>query len=537
MGYPALWKFLFGTGNKLQQKILPFGNSIPKANSGSGSTGTSTEPARADHVHPAQTAVTGNAATASKLQTARTIKLTGDATGSGSFDGSKDLSIATTVATMKAATADAAGTKGLVPAPAAGAQGKYLRGDGTWQTPTNTDTKVTQTVTTTNDDYPILTTATADATATKTEGARFSTKIKANPSTGVITATSFNGAVSGNASTASSAAKLTTARSVRVNLASTSAVNFDGSANITPGVTGTLGTGNGGTGRTDGKVAALATARTIDGVQFNGSANITHYGTCSTAAGTAAKTVTLANFALVTGATVWVKFTAANTHASPTLNVNGTGAKSIRYLNAALPDGMLQANGIYQCIYDGTYWQLVSGGSSLATIDPWDIFPMYVPISVFGVKFGGSDGRRAIMPGESTARENWIKCDGGADGKGGTVPNLQGRFILGADDKHKAGSTGGSEEHSHSLSGTTEPTTLTAEQLASHDHTAKMVHREGGTVAPWSIQGDDIWGIFDGGYIGTSGGSQPHAHGMTGSTSDESSLPPFLALPMIMRVS
>lgn len=40
----------------------------------------------------------GNAATATKLATARTISLTGDVTGSGSFDGSGNLSIATTVA-------------------------------------------------------------------------------------------------------------------------------------------------------------------------------------------------------------------------------------------------------------------------------------------------------------------------------------------------------------------------------------------------------------------------------------------------------
>lgn len=40
--------------------------------------------------------------------------------------------------TMKGATSDAAGAEGLAPAPAAGAQGKYLRGDGTWQTPPNT---------------------------------------------------------------------------------------------------------------------------------------------------------------------------------------------------------------------------------------------------------------------------------------------------------------------------------------------------------------------------------------------------------------
>ena len=44
----------------------------------------------------------------------------------------------TTYTNMGAASASAAGKAGLVPAPAAGAQAKYLRGDGTWQTPSNT---------------------------------------------------------------------------------------------------------------------------------------------------------------------------------------------------------------------------------------------------------------------------------------------------------------------------------------------------------------------------------------------------------------
>ena len=44
----------------------------------------------------------------------------------------------TTYSAFKAATASAAGGTGLVPAPDAGAQAKYLRADGTWQTPANT---------------------------------------------------------------------------------------------------------------------------------------------------------------------------------------------------------------------------------------------------------------------------------------------------------------------------------------------------------------------------------------------------------------
>lgn len=44
----------------------------------------------------------------------------------------------TTYANMKAATASVAGAAGLVPAPAAGKQTSFLRGDGTWVVPTNT---------------------------------------------------------------------------------------------------------------------------------------------------------------------------------------------------------------------------------------------------------------------------------------------------------------------------------------------------------------------------------------------------------------
>ena len=44
----------------------------------------------------------------------------------------------TTYSTMKGATSSAAGSTGLVPAPAAGKQTSFLRGDGTWVVPTNT---------------------------------------------------------------------------------------------------------------------------------------------------------------------------------------------------------------------------------------------------------------------------------------------------------------------------------------------------------------------------------------------------------------
>lgn len=108
-----------------------------------------------------------------------------------------------------------------------------------------------------------------------------------------------------------------------------------------------------------GSATKLATARTIDGMSFNGTANIAHYGTCSTAAATAAKVVSLTGFTLDTGARIVVKFTVTNTAASPTLNVNSTGAKAIYYRGSAITAGYLAANRTYEFVYNGTQWDLV----------------------------------------------------------------------------------------------------------------------------------------------------------------------------------
>ena len=61
--------------------------------------------------------------------------------------------------------------------------------------------------------------------------------------------TQLNGKLS-TSGTAAAATKLATARNIQTNLGSTSAASFNGTAAITPGITGTLGIGNGGTGAT-----------------------------------------------------------------------------------------------------------------------------------------------------------------------------------------------------------------------------------------------------------------------------------------------
>ena len=104
----------------------------------------------------------GNASTASTLETARTISLTGDLTGSVSFDGSADVSI-TTSATFLGTTnlsydianrlvKSDTGTDATIPifsSSAAGLTGasgggsvNYLRADGTWASPPGTPTNL-----------------------------------------------------------------------------------------------------------------------------------------------------------------------------------------------------------------------------------------------------------------------------------------------------------------------------------------------------------------------------------------------------------
>ena len=75
---------------------VTYSTTSPKAN-GTASAGSAANVSRGDHVHPLQTTVSGNAGTATKLQTARTITLSGDASGSVSFDGSENKTLTVTV--------------------------------------------------------------------------------------------------------------------------------------------------------------------------------------------------------------------------------------------------------------------------------------------------------------------------------------------------------------------------------------------------------------------------------------------------------
>jgi len=90
----------------------------PTAN---GTAGGSHLAAHEDHTHPAQTSISGNAATATNAQSAarlttpRVIRLTGAVTGNAQFSGDLDCTITTTLATGVSAYSTWLGTSAELP--------------------------------------------------------------------------------------------------------------------------------------------------------------------------------------------------------------------------------------------------------------------------------------------------------------------------------------------------------------------------------------------------------------------------------------
>lgn len=101
----------------------------------------------------------------------------------------------------------------------------------------------------------------------------------------------------------------------------------------------------------------IVTTPIVDGHQI-------YFGTCATAAGTAAKVATLENkkgFKLAAGTVVAIKFTYNNSAANPTLNVESTGAKSLKQYGTTAISTANETSGWYAgavviFIYDGTNW-------------------------------------------------------------------------------------------------------------------------------------------------------------------------------------
>lgn len=320
--------------------------------------------------------ISGNAGTATALATSRNIGIKdadGTNTGTGaSFNGSADITLKLPSTIKAALTGNASTATKLLNARdinVSDSTGTHTGTAASFDGTANKTIKLPATL-----DAAITGNA---ATATALQNAQ-TIKIANSDGTSATTGTSFKGnagitlnlpstikaTLNGNAATATNATNDANGDPITTTYAKTADItNISVTTTNTTG--STIGTVTVGSNSVNLKVAdapTLTTTRTVDGVQFNGDNNVSHYATCSTAATTAAKTVTISGikgFTLVTGARVTVKFTVANTVSNPTLNVNSTGAKAIYYRGYAIPAAALAANCTYDLVYNGTQWEIV----------------------------------------------------------------------------------------------------------------------------------------------------------------------------------
>ena len=176
---------------------------------------------------------------------------------------------------------------------------------------------------------------------------------------------------------------------------------------------------------------------------------------------------------------------------------------------------------------DGTCWKAVNSGNDAGTVPIGGVLP-------FTGTFGGDGNRFPIPLGSDVPLLNFCLCDGTTT-NGLPVPDLRGLFIRGASDDVPAGSTGGSATHTHNLSGTVGETTLTVEQLATHIHSiyARATVQAGGAENP-PLDSTGVASFYS---TSEAGGSQPHTHDLTGASGEASTLPPYYALALIMRIA
>lgn len=149
----------------------------------------------------------------------------------------------------------------------------------------------------------------------------------------------------------------------------------------------------------------------------------------------------------------------------------------------------------------------------------------------YSVNLGGPDNRNPIFWGQSEPDTGWLICDGGSDGRGGSVPDLRGKFVMCSTYSGDAGQTGGAasvtptisvqnatQGGSIAISGTGVRVldhTLGVEQIPSHNHTVGTSY----LIGKVSANGYSLFNNTPGGkennlMMANTGGTKPHAHGI-----------------------
>lgn len=118
-------------------------------------------------------------------------------------------------------------------------------------------------------------------------------------------------------------------------------------------------------------IPALPTFRALTTEDLPDGAINAWYGTSFTISTNAVKLVACDGYKLAKGSIIGVLFSASNTAATPTLNVNDTGAKSI-YVGNSTPNSTTNvlkwsANTMIYFMYDGTYYRYITSISGAST--------------------------------------------------------------------------------------------------------------------------------------------------------------------------
>ena len=515
--------------------------------------------------------VTGNASSATALATGRTIGMTGDVVWtSASFDGTGNVTGTATIQPNSVTL----GTD---------TTGNYVAAGAT------SGTGISGSVSSEGGTFTVTSNATSANTAST---------IVARDGSGNFTAGTITGALSGNASTATT---LATGRTISLtgDVAGTSG-SFDGSGNVSIAATiqansvalGTDTTGNyvssiangsyltgGGSSaenkaytlgvdatsaNTASKVVArdgsgnfsagtitaaltgnastattLQTARTINGVSFNGSANITvadstkvptsrtvspggglsgggalsgnitlshadtsSQGSVDNSGATVIQDVTLDTYGHVTG---------LGSHTLTLANLGYTGATNANYItnNNELTNGA----------------GYLTSASTLNSSNLSGALPAIDGSALTGLA-GVPSGVIAMWHGSSgSIPSGWYICNGG----NGT-PNLTGRFIRA---NTSANGTGGADTHSHSSSLSAGSHTLSTSQMPSHNH-AVPVYQPSANFALNGV-GGGLNNVRPSRSTFSTGGSGSHSHSISGSINSASNVPAYYDLIYIMK--